>query len=101
MRYLRMLTNSVLGAALGAVNLTVLFYGFIVVRELLATRPLGPGWISVRVLAWMTALTAGGASFLMWSNLRGFETVLDADPARRLLPRPPAPTPSPLPPPPT
>jgi len=118
MRYLRMLTNSVLGAALGAayltvlllqlnpqvpllslsvgrwfarmmlyygVNLTVLFYGFIVVRELLATRPLGPGWISVRVLAWMAALTAGAASFLMWSNLRGFETVLDADAARRML----------------
>ena len=113
-----MLTNSALGAALGAAyltvlllqlnpqvplaspgvwrwfarmllfygsNLTVLFYGFIVVRELVATRPLGPGWISVRVLAWMAALTAGAASFLMWSNLRGFENVLDADAARRML----------------
>ncbi len=117
MRYLRMFTNSALGAALGAAyltvlllqlnpqvplaspsvgrwfarmllfygtNLTVLFYGFIVLRELLATRPLGPGWISVRVLAWMTALTAGAASWLMWSNLRGFENALAADAARRM-----------------
>ena len=95
MRYLRMLTNSALGATLGAayltvlllqlnpqvplwspsvgrwfvrmllyygVNLTVFFYGFVVLRELLSTRPLAPGWISVRVLAWMAALTAGAAS---------------------------------------
>jgi hypothetical protein len=117
MRYLRMLTNSALAAALGAayltvlvlqlnpqvpllspsvwrwferlllfygVNLTVFFYAFIVLRELVALRPLGPGWVSVRVLAWMMALTAAAASFLMWSNLHGFEIVLDADTARRM-----------------
>jgi hypothetical protein len=118
MRYLRMLTNSVLAAALGAayltvlllqlnpqvslvspsvahwfvrmllfygVNLTVLFYAFFVLREVLAMRPLGPGWISVRLLAWMMALIAGAASFLMWRNVRGFELALDADTARRML----------------
>jgi len=118
MRYLRMLTNSALGAALGAayltvlllqlnpqvplsspsvwrwfvrmllyygVNLTVLFYAFLVLRELLSTRPLGPGWISVRVLAWMAAVTAGAASWLMWTNLGGFGAVLEAEAARRML----------------
>ncbi len=118
MRYLRMLTNSALAAALGAayltvlllqlnpqvplvsptvgrwfirlllfygVNLTVLFYAFFVLRELLAMRPLGPGWVSVRVLAWVTALTAGAASFLMWRNVRGLALVLDADTMHRML----------------
>jgi len=84
MRFLRMLTNSLLAGALGAayltvlvlqlnpqipllsdttwrwfltlcllygVNLAVLFYAVVVVREFFALRMLSPGWASVRVLA--------------------------------------------------
>jgi hypothetical protein len=117
MRYLRMLTNSIVAGALGAayvtvlvlqlnpqvpllapglwrwfvtllafygVHLSVLFYALIVVRELLGAAPLSPGWLSVRILAWLSALTAAGAALLMWVNVRGFEIELEADAARRL-----------------
>ena len=117
MRYLRMLTNSIVGGALGAayvtvlvlqlnpqipllapglwrwfvtllafygVHLSVLFYAIIVLRELLGAAPLSPGWLSVRILAWLSALTAAGAALLMWINVRGFEVALEADAARRL-----------------
>ena len=117
MRYLRMLTNSIAGGALGAayvmvlvlqlnpqvpllapgvwrwfvtllafygVHLSVLFYALIVLRELLGATSLSPGWLSVRILAWLSALTAAAAALLMWVNLRGFEIELEADAARRL-----------------
>lgn len=117
MRYLRMLTNSIVGGALGAayvtvlvlqlnpqvpllapgvwrwfvtllafygVHLSVLFYALIVLRELLGATSLSPGWLSVRILAWLSALTAAAAALLMWVNLRGFEIELEADAARRL-----------------
>lgn len=117
MRYLRMLTNSVLGGVLGAayvtilvlqlnpqvplvapgvwrwfitlivfygVHLTLFFYALIVVRELLGIGPLSPGWLSVRVLAWLSAFCAGGAALLMWINVRGFAIELEADVARRM-----------------
>lgn len=72
-----------LGLAYGA-NLAVLFYAFIVVRQLFAVEVLSPGWLSVRLLSWLCTIAAGGGAVLMWLNLRGFGPVLDAETARRM-----------------
>ncbi len=53
-------------------------------RELLAIRPLSPGWFSVRLLAWIGALEAGAAALVTWANLRGFSAMLSATAADRL-----------------
>jgi hypothetical protein len=65
-------------------NLTVVFYGLIVLRQLFAVQVLSPGWVSVRLLSWLSALAATGGAVLMWLNLRGFGPVLDQDTARRM-----------------
>ena len=117
MRFLRMLTNSLLAGALGAAYLTVLvlqlnpqvpllsattwrwfltlslvyglhlsvmFYVVIVVREFFVLRVLSPGWASVRVLAWMSAILAALGSALMWLNVEAFQAALTEDAARRM-----------------
>ncbi|HET7217164.1 MAG TPA: alkaline phosphatase family protein [Vicinamibacterales bacterium] len=117
MRFLRMLTNSLLAGALGAAYLTivvlqlnphvpllsmttarlygvlVLFYGvhlaaifylLMVGRELVSLNALSPGWVSVRVLAWLAAASALVASALMWLNLDGFTFALDDTALRRM-----------------
>lgn len=66
------------------VHLAVLFYATIVVREFFTIGALSPGWISVRLLAWMGAVAAGVAAFLMWSNLRAFALTLDDVALRRM-----------------
>lgn len=66
----------VLGVAYGA-NLTVAFYSLIVLRQILAVEVLSPGWLSVRLLSWLSTIAAGGGATLMWMNLRGFGDVLD------------------------
>jgi hypothetical protein len=109
MRFLRMLTNSLLAGAFGSAYLTilvlqlnpevplvssttwawfatfvmiygvhfaVLFYVAMVAREFLTMNVMSPGWISVRLLAWLGALLAGGAATLMWLNVRGLSTAL-------------------------
>jgi len=116
MRFLRMLTNSMLAGALGAAYLTILllqlnpqvpllsmsvvrwyatlgaFYGIhlallfyvaMLVREFVSLDMFSPGWISVRLLAWLSAAAAAAAALLMWLNLRGLPSVLDAAAARR------------------
>jgi hypothetical protein len=116
MRFLRLLTNSLLAGALGAAYLTILvlqlnpqvpllsgtvwrwyltlgaFYGIhlallfyvtILLRELVSVDLFSPGWISVRVLAWLSAAAAAVAATLMWLNLRGFPTLFDEAAARR------------------
>ncbi len=58
----------------------------LVVREALASRPLNPAWLSVRLLAWLSAAGAVAASVLTWFNLEGFYAVLGepaADAMRR------------------
>ena len=67
----------VLGVAYGA-NLTVAFYSLIVLRQILAVEVLSPGWLSVRLLSWLSTIAAGGGAALMWMNLRGFGDVLDS-----------------------
>ena len=117
MRFLRMLTNSLLAGALGAafltiivlqlnpdvpllsgttwrlflalasfygVHLAVLFYVLMVGREFIGLDPLSPGWVSVRVLAWLTAVASAVASLLMWLNVAGFSTALDETAVRRM-----------------
>ncbi len=117
MRYLRMLTNSVIGGALGVAYLTIVvlqlnphlaldprevgflygtlalfygahlvvtLYGVMVIGQLFADEVFSPGWISVRLLAWVSAATAAAAAALMWMNLRGFGAALDVEAARRL-----------------
>jgi len=71
-------------ALLYGVHLAVTFYLFVVVREFFALRVLSPGWASVRMLAWMGAVSAAVASTLMWLNVRGFHTALTDDAARRM-----------------
>jgi hypothetical protein len=116
MRFLRLLTNSLLAGALGAAYLTILvlqlnpqiplasssvwrwyvtlgaFYGIhlsllfyvtMLLRELMSVRIFSPGWISVRLLAWLSAVAAAVAAALMWTNLTGFPTLFDEDAARR------------------
>jgi hypothetical protein len=117
MRYLRMLTNSVLAGLLGAayvavillqinpqlplepatllslyaplalfygLNLAVVFYALIVLRQLVGARVLSPGWLSVRLLAWLSTGVAAVAALVTWLNLRGYQPVLDEETARRM-----------------
>ncbi len=72
-----------LGAAYG-INLAVLFYALIVFRQILAVEVLSPGWVSVRLLAWLLTMAASGGAAAMWLNLRGFGSVLDVETARRM-----------------
>lgn len=64
-------------------HLLVLFYLALVLREL-AGAVVSPGWISVRLLAWMAAAASAGAAALMWINVRGFAVTLGDDAARRM-----------------
>ena len=52
--------------------------------EALASRPLQPGWLSVRILAWLSAASAATAAVLTWANLRGMRSVLSAEAADRM-----------------
>ncbi len=64
-------------------HLVVFFYLALALRELVAT-PVSPGWISVRLLAWMAAFVSVGAAVLMWVNLRGFALTLGEPAVRRM-----------------
>ena len=116
MRFLRLLTNSLLAGALGAAYLTILvlqlnpqiplvsatvwrwyltlglfygvhlallFYVTMLLREFFSVEIFSPGWISVRLLAWLSAAAAAVAGALMWLNLRGFPSLFDEAAARR------------------
>jgi hypothetical protein len=71
----------------------VMFYGLylsaglyllLLVRDLVSVRPLSPGWVSVRLLAWCGAAEAGLAALLMWANLKGFRALLSETAADRM-----------------
>lgn len=109
MRFLRMLTNSLLAGAFGSAYLTIIvlqvnpdvpllsatpwwwlltlgmlygvhfavaFYVLLVAREFFTMDVLSPGWVSVRLLAWLGAVLSAVAAVLMWFNVRGFGAVL-------------------------
>ena len=71
-----------LGALYG-VHLALLFYVTMLLREFVSVEIFSPGWISVRLLAWMSAVAAAVAATLMWLNLNGFPTLFDESAARR------------------
>jgi hypothetical protein len=56
----------------------------ILAREAVASRPLHPGWVSVRILAWLSAAAAVTAAWLTWANLQGLRPVLTAAAADRM-----------------
>ena len=66
------------------VHAAALFYMLIVLRQVVSTELLSPGWLSLRLLSWMSAGAAGGAALLMWLNLQGLRTALADEAARRL-----------------
>ena len=67
-----------------SVNLAALFYALIVLRQFLSRAPLSPGWLSLRLLAWLGATASAGAALLMWLNARGLRTAVAEEAARRL-----------------
>jgi len=64
--------------------LTVAIMLVILVREALATSPLAPAWLSVRLLAWLGAAGAATAAVVTWANLAGFRAVLGGSAAERM-----------------
>jgi hypothetical protein len=74
---------AVLGLVYG-VNLAVVFYALLVVREIVANNVLSPGWLSVRVLSWLCTIAAAGAATIVWLNLRGYGDVLEPSVAARM-----------------
>ena len=66
-----------------ALQLAVLFYVTMVVREFVSLDVFSPGWVSVRLLAWLSAVAAAVAALLMWLNLRGLPAVFDEAASRR------------------
>src|SRR5262245_43283631 len=51
--------------------LSVIILLLILAREAIASRPLQPGWLSIRILAWLSAAATVAAAVLTWVNLRG------------------------------
>jgi hypothetical protein len=65
------------------VHLAILFYVAMLLREFVSVDIFSPGWISVRLLAWLSAAAAAVAATLMWLNLNGFPTLFDEAATRR------------------
>jgi predicted AlkP superfamily phosphohydrolase/phosphomutase len=65
------------------VHLAILFYVTMLLREFVSVEVFSPGWISVRLLAWLSAVAAAVAATLMWLNLNGFPTLFGEPAARR------------------
>jgi len=63
---------------------TVLVALAILGGEALAARALRPGWLSVRILAWLSAATSSAAAMLTWANLESMRSMLSAEAARRM-----------------
>ncbi len=67
-----------------AVHLTAFFYALIVLRQVFGAEFLSPGWVSLRLLSWLSAAAASGVALLMWLNLQGLRTALMEETTRRL-----------------
>jgi predicted AlkP superfamily phosphohydrolase/phosphomutase len=66
------------------VHLAVLFYLLMIGRELITQNVMSPGWMSTRVLAWLSAAQSAAAAVLMWLNVTGLATSLDDTTIRRM-----------------
>jgi hypothetical protein len=64
--------------------LTAMLYFLILGRDLVASLPLRPAWLSVRLLAWLGTVGAAAAAALTWANLRVFAAVLGEDAIARM-----------------
>ncbi len=62
------------GVAAGAV-----FWLLLSVAELARGKPLGPAWLSFRVLTWLLALSLAAAAVLFWHNLVSFRPYLPSE----------------------
>ena len=65
------------------VHLAILFYVTMLLRDFVSVEIFSPGWISVRLMAWLSAVAAAVAATLMWLNLNGFPTLFGESAARR------------------
>ena len=62
-----------------AAHLTVIFYVWLVLRQVFARELFSPAWTSVAVLSSLGAAAAAAGAALMWANLRTFTLVLPDD----------------------
>jgi hypothetical protein len=60
------------------------FYALIVLRQVLATEVISPGWISFRFLVWLCSASSGVATLLTWVNLRGLAPFMDPEAVTRM-----------------
>jgi hypothetical protein len=60
-----------------------IFYALMVLRQVLATEVISPGWISFRFLVWLCSASAGVAALLTWVNLRGLAPFMDPEAVAR------------------
>ncbi|MGH9163152.1 MAG: alkaline phosphatase family protein [Vicinamibacteraceae bacterium] len=58
--------------------------GLLLLHRFLVRRRGMPGWLSLRILAWVTTILCAGAALLMWRNLVAFRAELGEETARRL-----------------
>ena len=63
----------------------MLFYVAMLLREFVSLDVFSPGWVSVRLLAWLSAVTAAVAALLMWLNVRGLPAVFDEAASHRFM----------------
>ena len=61
------------------VQLTVVFYVLLLLRQFLARFVFSPAWVSVGALVWLTAMSAIAGAALMWRNMTTFGNVLDPE----------------------
>ncbi len=66
------------------VLITALVWLLLFLRDALLATPSSPGWLSVRVLAWVSAVFTGVMSWVTWGNWSGLRAVLDDAAADRL-----------------
>jgi hypothetical protein len=64
--------------------LTAALYFLILGRDLFASVPLRPAWLSVRLLAWLGTVATAAAAVLTWANLAAFSAVLSDEAAERM-----------------
>jgi Type I phosphodiesterase / nucleotide pyrophosphatase len=64
--------------------LSATIFLLILAREALASRPLYPGWLSLRILAWLSAAASVSAAVITWANLWGMRSVLGDGAAERM-----------------
>jgi hypothetical protein len=72
-------------AVLYGLHLAVFLYVLLVAREFFSMEGLSPGWASVSLLAWLSAVLAAGIAVLMWLNVRRFDMTLTDVAVRRMM----------------